>query len=189
MKRIRIRSLGFPFLLNTALLAALVAALIWRFAAPAAQPSPPPARAAASLPPVTEGFAARDGGALSGDARGAGARHGAARHRCGLVSGALRALRRDPYRLGGYADAAAVEAALQAMELDPEGKMVALTFDDGPDPRHTPQVLALLRQYNARATFFIVGRTSPATRPSLGRSWAAAARSATTRRRTRTCAM
>jgi peptidoglycan/xylan/chitin deacetylase (PgdA/CDA1 family) len=37
-------------------------------------------------------------------------------------------------------------------------KMVALTFDDGPDPRWTPKVLELLRQYNAHATFFEVGK-------------------------------
>ena len=37
-------------------------------------------------------------------------------------------------------------------------RMVALTFDDGPDPRWTPKVLALLRQYDAHATFFEVGK-------------------------------
>src|SRR5579875_1638836 len=36
-------------------------------------------------------------------------------------------------------------------------KMIALTFDDGPSPTYTPQVLALLKQYNAHATFFQVG--------------------------------
>jgi peptidoglycan/xylan/chitin deacetylase (PgdA/CDA1 family) len=35
---------------------------------------------------------------------------------------------------------------------------VALTFDDGPNPYHTPQVLAVLRHYNIKATFFCVGR-------------------------------
>ncbi|KQX66343.1 hypothetical protein ASD06_07600 [Angustibacter sp. Root456] len=35
--------------------------------------------------------------------------------------------------------------------------MVYLTFDDGPDPHWTPQVLALLARYHARATFFEVG--------------------------------
>ncbi|MEU9080542.1 polysaccharide deacetylase family protein [Kitasatospora sp. NPDC048538] len=34
---------------------------------------------------------------------------------------------------------------------------VALTFDDGPDPRHTPRILALLARYGAHATFFTVG--------------------------------
>ncbi|WP_232425269.1 polysaccharide deacetylase family protein [Pseudofrankia inefficax] len=39
---------------------------------------------------------------------------------------------------------------------------IALTFDDGPDPTWTPQVLALLRQYDVRATFCIVGRQARA---------------------------
>jgi len=35
--------------------------------------------------------------------------------------------------------------------------VVALTFDDGPDPEVTPRVLALLEAYGAKATFFGVG--------------------------------
>jgi len=34
---------------------------------------------------------------------------------------------------------------------------VALTFDDGPDPLHTPQVLRILEKHQATATFFLVG--------------------------------
>ncbi len=37
------------------------------------------------------------------------------------------------------------------------GDIVYLTFDDGPNPRHTPEVLDLLARYGARATFFVVG--------------------------------
>ncbi|MNO29956.1 Peptidoglycan-N-acetylglucosamine deacetylase [compost metagenome] len=33
----------------------------------------------------------------------------------------------------------------------------ALTFDDGPDPVYTPQLLDLLQRYGAKATFFVVG--------------------------------
>ena len=36
-------------------------------------------------------------------------------------------------------------------------KTVALTFDDGPDPQWTPQVLAVLAKYHVPATFFVVG--------------------------------
>ncbi|MGQ9779712.1 MAG: polysaccharide deacetylase family protein [Bacillota bacterium] len=36
-------------------------------------------------------------------------------------------------------------------------RLVALTFDDGPDPRFTPAVLAVLHRYGAHATFFVVG--------------------------------
>jgi peptidoglycan/xylan/chitin deacetylase (PgdA/CDA1 family) len=35
---------------------------------------------------------------------------------------------------------------------------VALTFDDGPSPDVTPRVLDILRDKNAKATFFVVGR-------------------------------
>ncbi|GMK41574.1 hypothetical protein PCCS19_46310 [Paenibacillus sp. CCS19] len=34
---------------------------------------------------------------------------------------------------------------------------IALTFDDGPDPRYTPLLLDLLKRFNAKATFFVVG--------------------------------
>ncbi|SCG53893.1 polysaccharide deacetylase family protein [Micromonospora inositola] len=37
---------------------------------------------------------------------------------------------------------------------------VALTFDDGPDPRYTPQVLALLREDGVKATFCVVGENA-----------------------------
>lgn len=36
-------------------------------------------------------------------------------------------------------------------------KVIALTFDDGPSPIYTPQVLAVLEQYGAHATFFQIG--------------------------------
>lgn len=36
-------------------------------------------------------------------------------------------------------------------------KKVALTFDDGPDPRFTEQVLDVLKEYNVPSTFFLMG--------------------------------
>ena len=36
-------------------------------------------------------------------------------------------------------------------------KRVALTFDDGPDPRFSNDVLDVLKQYNVPATFFLLG--------------------------------
>lgn len=36
-------------------------------------------------------------------------------------------------------------------------RAVALTFDDGPDPSYTPDVLQILRRFRANATFFVVG--------------------------------
>ncbi|WP_052299187.1 polysaccharide deacetylase family protein [Thermaerobacter marianensis] len=37
------------------------------------------------------------------------------------------------------------------------GAAVALTFDDGPDPRYTGRVLDILREHGVRAAFFLVG--------------------------------
>lgn len=42
-------------------------------------------------------------------------------------------------------------------EVPTDRKVIALTFDDGPHPAYTPQVLALLKQYKAKATFFVIG--------------------------------
>ncbi|MEV1285878.1 polysaccharide deacetylase family protein [Micromonospora sp. NPDC049679] len=52
------------------------------------------------------------------------------------------------------------------------GPTVALTFDDGPDPRYTPQMLALLRRYQIKATFCMIGANAQAY-PSLVRQIAA----------------
>ena len=41
-------------------------------------------------------------------------------------------------------------------------RQVALTFDDGPDPEVTPGVLDLLDCYDAKASFFFVGRKAAA---------------------------
>ena len=41
-------------------------------------------------------------------------------------------------------------------------KLLALTFDDGPDPANTPRVLAALKQYHAHATFFVLGGAAKA---------------------------
>ena len=40
---------------------------------------------------------------------------------------------------------------------EPPGRRVALTFDDGPDPRWTPRIAATLRSLHVPATFFVVG--------------------------------
>jgi peptidoglycan-N-acetylglucosamine deacetylase len=41
---------------------------------------------------------------------------------------------------------------------NPEFKLVALTFDDGPNPRYTPAILDILEEFQVPATFFMVGR-------------------------------
>lgn len=43
------------------------------------------------------------------------------------------------------------------VRADTERKIVALTLDDGPNPEYTAEVLSILRQHGARATFFVTG--------------------------------
>src|SRR2546422_10878113 len=52
-------------------------------------------------------------------------------------------------------------------------KILALTFDDGPDPRYTPHVLEALKRHHVHATFFICG-TMAARNPDLVRQIVAA---------------
>ena len=49
-----------------------------------------------------------------------------------------------------------------------ERRAVALTFDDGPDPEHTPRVLDVLARAGVRGTFFLIGRRA-ARAPELAR--------------------
>src|SRR5207237_904050 len=44
----------------------------------------------------------------------------------------------------------------------------ALTFDDGPDPSHTPRVLDVLGAHGITATFFLIGERA-AREPALAR--------------------
>jgi peptidoglycan/xylan/chitin deacetylase (PgdA/CDA1 family) len=43
-------------------------------------------------------------------------------------------------------------------KLATSGGKIALTFDDGPDPRVTPSILDTLKEHHVEATFFVVGR-------------------------------
>lgn len=57
-------------------------------------------------------------------------------------------------------------------EGPPDARGVALTFDDGPHPEHTPRVLDLLDRAGVKATFFVIGRKAEA-HPELVREIAA----------------
>ena len=57
-------------------------------------------------------------------------------------------------------------------EVDRTGyrhRQLALTFDDGPDPTWTPQILDVLKREGVKATFFIVGENALTQRPLLQR--------------------
>ncbi len=46
---------------------------------------------------------------------------------------------------------------LSAIKIHPRPGTVALTFDDGPNPKYTPEILAILDRYHIKATFFVMG--------------------------------
>ena len=48
-------------------------------------------------------------------------------------------------------------------------KVVALTFDDGPDPIDTPAIMDILQEKKARATFFVLGQAAQANPDLLQR--------------------
>ncbi|HHX08262.1 MAG TPA: polysaccharide deacetylase family protein [Chloroflexi bacterium] len=66
-------------------------------------------------------------------------------------------------------DMPAEEIAQANRELTQTEKSVYLTFDDGPDPTWTPQILSILDRYGAGATFYMIGKNAN-TFPELVRS-------------------
>jgi peptidoglycan-N-acetylglucosamine deacetylase len=75
------------------------------------------------------------------------------------------------YTVGAQALAGGLH--LGVIKRGPLRPMVSLTFDDGPDPEHTPRILDVLAAARAQATFFMVGRQVEAS-PALARAVAAA---------------
>jgi cellulose synthase/poly-beta-1,6-N-acetylglucosamine synthase-like glycosyltransferase/peptidoglycan/xylan/chitin deacetylase (PgdA/CDA1 family)/spore germination protein YaaH len=45
----------------------------------------------------------------------------------------------------------------QIAQYGSKPKKIAITFDDGPDPKFTPQILDILKAENVKATFFLIG--------------------------------
>jgi peptidoglycan-N-acetylglucosamine deacetylase len=74
--------------------------------------------------------------------------------------------------VGGYAYAAnwpssQIFGATLTAPRNPENAPgeIALTFDDGPNPRWTPILLEILARHNVRATFFLLGKYAIDQRP------------------------
>ena len=57
----------------------------------------------------------------------------------------------------GFARPAITSSLLTVTDTGTDRPAVALTFDDGPTPEYTPQVLDLLAQYGVKATFCTIG--------------------------------
>ncbi|WP_328500261.1 polysaccharide deacetylase family protein [Streptomyces sp. NBC_00457] len=87
---------------------------------------------------------------------------------------ARRALKPSAYRLqpltGHGPPRAAARRLLVRREpflrISGRGRTMVLTFDDGPDPRYTPDILDTLQAYDVRAMFFVCGEMA-AENPDL----------------------
>ena len=77
-----------------------------------------------------------------------------------------------------------VRSVVRARRSLPSSDAVALTFDDGPDPVHTPLVLDRLRDLGIIGTFFLVGSSARANPDLAVGSPTRAMPSGRTRRRT-----
>lgn len=61
--------------------------------------------------------------------------------------------------ISSYINKGSLEEDVLNSKQVPSGKKIAyLTFDDGPSPDTTPQVIGILNKYNIKATFFVVGQ-------------------------------
>lgn len=56
-----------------------------------------------------------------------------------------------------FAEKIGLEIPEEPVTLDPEGKYIALTFDDGPHATVTPRILETLSQHGVTATFYMLG--------------------------------
>ena len=83
----------------------------------------------------------------------------------GTASGSERADHSEahPDRAGPHTDDDAARLRLDPgalIEVQTARPALALTFDDGPDPAYTPDVLRALRSAGVTATFFVIGRNA-----------------------------
>ncbi|MCP9963227.1 polysaccharide deacetylase family protein [Streptomyces somaliensis] len=123
--------------------------------APPARPSPPPVRP--SPPRLPAPPAPAPGAPLTPYLPGAPASYRLqpmTRHAPPRFRRALPPVRQRPF-----------------LRVSGAGNTMVLTFDDGPDPRYTPAVLATLRHYGVRAVFFVCGEMA-ALHPDLLREMA-----------------
>ncbi|WP_086854538.1 polysaccharide deacetylase family protein [Streptomyces coeruleofuscus] len=55
------------------------------------------------------------------------------------------------------------------LRVSGRGRTMVLTFDDGPDPRYTPDILDTLAEYDVRAMFFVCGEMAADNKELLAR--------------------
>ncbi|MFB9329478.1 polysaccharide deacetylase family protein [Paenibacillus aurantiacus] len=57
-----------------------------------------------------------------------------------------------------------MERLITVKQVATEEKVIAFTFDDGPNPVYTPQMLEIFAEVNGRATFYMIGEQIEANR-------------------------
>jgi peptidoglycan-N-acetylglucosamine deacetylase len=104
----------------------------------------------------------RSGGGGGGESRGAATDNIRPAHRAARRQARHEAAHPQSYRLqpeAGQAPLAHRSHTSVTYTLGSgTGREIALTFDDGPHPRYTPEVLEVLRRHGVRATFCLVGK-------------------------------
>jgi peptidoglycan-N-acetylglucosamine deacetylase len=87
-----------------------------------------------------------------------------------LILGAGTVAATGAFSWGAFAPASQIFG--RTIRHTPDASSLALTFDDGPNPRVTPGLLDLLERHKVRATFFLMGGRVGET-PGLAREIAA----------------
>lgn len=64
----------------------------------------------------------------------------------------------------------AASGTASSSRINPKGKMVALTYDDGPSNSVTNDILDILESYDATATFFVIGSRIPSSYQPMQRA-------------------
>ena len=88
-----------------------------------------------------------------------------------IVTGGAMALA-AAYLAGTYLQNLSLFGTVARPSVGPDDDAFSLTFDDGPDPRHTPTISRLLAERGHHGTFFVLGRAARA-HPDLIRQLAA----------------
>ncbi|MEU6275269.1 polysaccharide deacetylase family protein [Streptomyces populi] len=90
---------------------------------------------------------------------------------------ASRALKPSAYRLqplAGYGPPSHGAQSRPLVRHEPfsrvsgRGRTMVLTFDDGPDPHYTPEILRVLREYGVHGMFFVCGQMAAVNKDLLG---------------------
>ncbi|MCT4353477.1 polysaccharide deacetylase family protein [Streptomyces sp. Je 1-79] len=106
-----------------------------------------------ALPP---GAAPEGAGAAGGPAPGSGPAAGP-QARTRLRPSAYRLQPMTAYAPPAFRRALPPVRQRPFLQMSGVGRSMVLTFDDGPDPRYTPEILAILRRHGCRAMFFVCG--------------------------------